>query len=75
MKPIVHYIGDAVPQEDGTAKLIPMDHPNPVFNDHLVRTSRVLRWGNFGVLETRNTLYTPVKTPEMPWTVARYAKA
>lgn len=71
MKPIVHYIGKAVPTDNDCAWLIPLDHPTAALNDTTVRTSRVLHWRNFGVLETRNMLYTPVKTPEMPWVKTR----
>lgn len=66
MKPLVHYVGKAVPTED-CAWLIPLDHPTEALNDTTVRTSRVLHWRNFGVIETLNTLYSPVKIPEMPW--------
>lgn len=71
MKPIVHYIGKAEPVFEDQARLIPLDHPRAELNDTSIITSRVLHWRNFGVLETRNTLYTPVKIPEMPWVKER----
>lgn len=71
MKPIVQYIGNAIPTEDDRAWLIPMDHPNAALNDRIICTSRVLHWRNFGVLETLNTVYTPVKLPDMPWIAER----
>jgi hypothetical protein len=66
-KPIVHYVGKAMPVFEDQARLIPMDHPRKELNDSPIITSRVLQWLPHGHIETRNTRYVPVKLPDMPW--------
>lgn len=75
MKPLVQYIGKAVPTEDGCVWLTPLDHPNIILNDTIIHTSRVVEWRRFGVVETLNTIYSPIKLPEMPWTKERHVRA
>lgn len=64
-KPIVHYQGPAVAHGD-RAFLLPVDHPNhlpdhSVSNTKPVTTSKVVSWDKAtGVIETANTIYTPV---------------
>jgi hypothetical protein len=63
-KPIVHYIGKAMTDPFDTSRrmLIPLDHPNPLFNDKEITTSSVVQ-EHCGHIETRNTRYVPVKLP------------
>jgi hypothetical protein len=71
-KPTVHYIGKAEPVFEDQARLIPMDHPRAELNDTEIITSPVVHWGNGGVIETRNTLYIPVRLPTIPAQQARH---
>ena len=65
-KPIVHYRGEAH-FLFGLAYLTPVDHPNhlvghDVSNNVQVATSRVIEHDiNTGRIETRNTIYIPLK--------------
>ena len=65
MKPVVHYRTDVksiIQDVGGWALIHPVDHPNPnglVSNECNVYTSEIVRRGDNGEFETRNTIYRP----------------